>query len=113
MRFFNPPHEAEDQKKVEALVEAFRCGKEVTPVVVYGDDAYTGSHRIAAHAIAVENWESGNWDFETYTDLPVVEIDDEEFAAAYDEYDINITLENLLDNTSCDDLRSALEGQLH
>ena len=49
---FAPPHGARDAARLEALVAALLSGVEITPIVVDGDTALTGSHRIAAQRAA-------------------------------------------------------------
>ncbi|MDE0661855.1 MAG: ParB N-terminal domain-containing protein [Gammaproteobacteria bacterium] len=50
-----------DADKFRRLVDAFRRGESVTPIIVVGDTAVTGSHRLAAAR-------------EAGTDLAVVEV---------------------------------------
>ena len=46
--YYQPPHEVRDQGKLNALVEILKNGGELPPVLVCGDRAYSGSHRLAA-----------------------------------------------------------------
>lgn len=46
--YYQPPHEVRDQGKLNALVEIMKNGGELPPVLVCGDRAYSGSHRLAA-----------------------------------------------------------------
>jgi hypothetical protein len=52
MTNYIPPHQPTDKAKLASLVEAIKSGAKITPVVVCGDIALTGSHRIAAFALA-------------------------------------------------------------
>lgn len=45
---FIPPHEVRDQEKFKSMVSSIKSGNTLPAVVVYGLNAYTGSHRIAA-----------------------------------------------------------------
>ena len=56
-----PPHGVTEPDKFRRLVAAFRRGESVTPIIVVGDTAVTGSHRLAAAR-------------EAGTDLAVVEV---------------------------------------
>ncbi len=48
MIYFEPPHEVKDAAKFQQMVETLENGGKLPPVVVCGQDAFTGSHRIAA-----------------------------------------------------------------
>ncbi|MDE0661854.1 MAG: ParB N-terminal domain-containing protein [Gammaproteobacteria bacterium] len=56
-----PPHGVTEPDKFRRLVDAFRRGESVTPIIVVGDTAVTGSHRLAAAR-------------EAGTDIAVVEV---------------------------------------
>ena len=82
---YTPPHDATDGPKIDALVESYRTGQEVTPVLVYGDRALTGSHRIEAHRRASALWECSapGWeDIDDHPQLSVVRMDDADWLAA-------------------------------
>ena len=64
--YYQPPHEVRDQGKLNALVEILKNGGELPPVLVCGDRAYSGSHRLAA-------WELMD------VEPSVVEMDDAEY----------------------------------
>ena len=64
--YYQPPHEVRDQEKLNALVGILKNGGELPPVLVCGDRAYSGSHRLA-------DW--GLMDVEP----SVVEMDDAEY----------------------------------
>lgn len=82
MTYFNPPHEIKDKAKLQSMIDTLEKGGQLPPVVVYGNDALTGSHRIAAW-VAVDQ------------DAQVVELTDKEFILAtalsngVDDLDIN------------------------
>lgn len=48
MIYFNPPHEVRDEAKLQSMIATLQNGGKLPPVVVCGDDAFTGSHRLAA-----------------------------------------------------------------
>lgn len=79
---YNPPHEVKDKAKLQSMITSLKNGDQLPPVVVYGNDAYTGSHRMAA------------WDA-CEMDAQIVELTDEEFILAravmsgVDDLDIN------------------------
>lgn len=119
---YNAPHEARDNDKVNALVEAFRTGQEITPIVVQGETAFTGSHRIAAHLKARQLWNDGaaGWEDASEPELQAVEIDDETWERACEMRDVehldelgdyNELCQALYDATEDDDIKSALEDQ--
>ena len=64
--YYQPPHEVRDQGKLNAMVEILKNGGELPPVLVCGDRAYSGSHRLAA-------WEMMD------VEPSVVEMDDAEY----------------------------------
>ena len=45
---FQPPHEIKDPKKYLSMVKAIESGIKLPPIVVCGEQALSGSHRIAA-----------------------------------------------------------------
>lgn len=49
MRFFNPPHAVQNLQKLKKMREAIKDGDELPPIVVCGEKALTGTHRIAAY----------------------------------------------------------------
>lgn len=69
MTNFNPPHEVKDKAKLQSMIDTLENGGQLPPVVVYGNDAYTGSHRIAA------------WDA-CEMDTQAIELTDQEFILA-------------------------------
>lgn len=68
---YNAPHGVRDQSKLKRMIATLMAGGELPPVLVYGDDAYSGSHRLAAWA---------ELDIEPDT----IEINDGQFAAIMD-----------------------------
>jgi uncharacterized ParB-like nuclease family protein len=87
--YYQPPHEVRDQEKLEAMIEILKNGGELPPVLVCGDRAYSGSHRLAA-------WESMGME------AVVVEMSDEEYCEVMTElgldpmYDDATDLEDFL-----------------
>lgn len=67
--YYNPPHEIRDPEKLQSMIDTLRNGGTLPPVVVCGDQALTGSHRIAA-------WEA------CQMQADVVELSNEEYIAA-------------------------------
>jgi len=53
MQYINPPHEVRNEKKLQSMIDTLESGKSLPPIVVCGNQAYTGSHRLAA-------WEACN-----------------------------------------------------
>lgn len=48
MKTFNPPHEVTDFSKFESMTQTLKDGGNLPAVVVAGENALTGSHRLAA-----------------------------------------------------------------
>lgn len=46
---YQPPHEVRDQAKLDGMIEVLRCGGALPDVLVCGEIALTGSHRLAAY----------------------------------------------------------------
>jgi len=46
---YQPPHEVRDQGKLNSMIEALKNGAELPPVIVCGEVAFSGSHRLAAY----------------------------------------------------------------
>lgn len=74
--YYQPPHEVRDQEKLNALVEILKNGGELPPVLVCGDRAYSGSHRLAA-------WELMD------VEPSVVEMDDAEYCEVMEALDLD------------------------
>jgi len=90
MTMYNAPHESRDEEKVASLVEAMRTGQSIPPIVVNGDTAICGSHRIEA-AVRADRLREGmadGWEDTPEIDLPTVEVEDSVIYAAYDKMHI-------------------------
>lgn len=48
MKHFTAPHEVRERSKLAGMIRALRRGESLPPVLVCGEQAYSGSHRIAA-----------------------------------------------------------------
>jgi len=84
MTTYTPLHGIRDRAKFAALVESFRAGRSVPAVAVYGDEALTGSHRVAAHQAAWRAWsriEEG-WEDRPEPILEAVEVAEDDYRAA-------------------------------
>ena len=66
---FEPYHEVREPAKVRAMVRSLEAGEELPPIIVMGDKALSGVHRLAAWKIAEETPD-------------VIEIDDADYVAA-------------------------------
>ena len=84
MKTYNPLHAPTDKAKLASLIEAIRTNQEISPIVVNGDQAITGSHRVRAFEIAFEKYsnQEAGWEDTVEPSIPVVEIDDETLLAA-------------------------------
>lgn len=125
MTYFNPPHEARDEAKLQSMIAALENGRELPPVVVYGQDAYTGSHRIAAWSacemdaqvveLTDEEFASARATMNGYDDLDFTNPDDVEFYHKYcntDIYDYNEFCEALLKVSTNKDVINAVKDQV-
>jgi len=66
---YQAPHEVRDNKKLENMIESLKAGKSLPAVIVCGEVAFSGSHRLAAYdALDLE--------------ADVFEIEDEDIQAA-------------------------------
>lgn len=74
--YYQPPHEVRDQVKLNAMVEILKNSGELPPVLVCGDRAYSGSHRLAA-------WEMMGMEAD------VVEMSDEEYCEVMTALDLD------------------------
>ena len=74
--YYQPPHEVRDQEKLNDLIEMLKNGGELPPVLVCGDRAYSGSHRLAA-------WEVMG------VEPSVVEMSDEEYCQVMEALDLD------------------------
>ena len=82
--YYQPPHEVRDQEKLNALVEILKNGGELPPVLVCGDRAYSGSHRLAA-------WELMD------VEPSVVEMDDAEYCKVMEALDLDPMYDEAVD----------------
>ena len=46
---YEPPNPVNDEAKVDGMIETLRAGGSLPPIVVCGEKAWTGSHRLAAY----------------------------------------------------------------
>jgi len=46
--YIEPPHRAYDCNKVASMIKTIRAGGNLPPILVHGEQAYSGSHRIDA-----------------------------------------------------------------
>ena len=78
------PHDVQDRAKFDALVESFRLGHPIPAIVVCGETAVTGSHRVAAHLAAHKLWDRGadGWEDSVEPTLDAVEVGEDEVDAA-------------------------------
>jgi hypothetical protein len=105
MTTYTAPHKATDRSKIAGLVRALRRGELVTPVVINGYAAITGSHRLAAGKIAkceIPTVECSDLDYRRAAYAANVETHDENF---------NLFCSALLAVTENDDLKAALLDQ--
>jgi len=120
MNFFIAPHEVRDQEKLSSMIDTIVSGSHLPPVVVLGDTAFTGSHRIAAY-LAVEKM-IDNDEIDIYVDeIPHVEIEDADYCSAMEDMDLepgddisdyNDFCAALYSITDDDGLKAALEDQM-
>ena len=107
---YEPRHDVTDSKKLQRLIDALERGERLPPVVVQGEIALTGVHRLAA--------------YKALNMAPdVVEVSDDEYRAALIElgldedatvdeiWDLDLFLETLHSLTKNERLQKALEGQ--
>lgn len=105
---YEAPHEVRDRAKLAAMIEVLKTGGSLPPVVVCGETAYTGSHRLAA-------WAACDMDAEA------VEIEDDDYVAAmkllgldpmYDDCrNLNELCEALYQVVTDEAVKAALEDQ--
>jgi len=85
MKTYNPPHDVTDSAKLASMIETIRTGGELPPVVVCGDMAFSGSHRIEAYRQAYRLANAcvdGSWDEVDVGSVPAVEVSDECYCRA-------------------------------
>lgn len=72
MTDYQAPHEVRNEEKLQSMIATLQNGGQLPPVVVIGDYALTGSHRIAA-------WDACEMQAE------IVELSDDDYVAACEE----------------------------
>jgi uncharacterized ParB-like nuclease family protein len=108
MTSYNQPHEVRDQNKLDSMIETLNNGGTLPAVIVCGNQAFTGSHRIAA-------WEACG------IEATVIEISDEDYIATLtkmgldwetDEVnDYNDFCSALYEVTDNEEIKNAIEDQ--
>lgn len=113
---YDPLHRIEKDETVDSMVETLRRGGQLPSIVVIGEQALTGAHRIMAVEIAREKWEgyADGWGDAPEPKLEAIEITDEEYAEAHDMAggDESYIPNYLYRNTNRNELKEALEDQL-
>ena len=104
------PHAARDKGKLNGMIETLKSGGELPPVVVCGDIAYTGSHRLAAWlacSMDAEAVEVSNEDYEETMELLCLD-------PMYDTiHDFNVFCAVLYTVTEDDEVKEALKDQIY
>jgi hypothetical protein len=94
---FNPPHEIRDEKKLQAMIDTLNNGGSLPPIVVIGESALTGSHRLAA------------W-LECDMDPDYIEITNDEYYKTMESLDLDPIYDNIDDyNQFCAALMEIVE----
>lgn len=105
MRTYNPPHKAHDDAKLASMMAMLRQGIDLPPIVVNGETALSGSHRIAAYQAAQKRRESLDLAWEDVPDrIPAVELSDADCQAAAD----YLGVEYLTDARDCNEVARAI-----
>ena len=73
-----PPHEARDTEKLEAMIAALLTGNQLPAVVAFGTRAISGSHRLAAAEEAQRISDNGDGESQP-AEFEVIELDDEDY----------------------------------
>jgi len=99
MTRYLPPHKVTDPEKLQNMIDTLKSVGKLPAVVVFGDQAFSGSHRIAA------------WDA---CDLPhdAVEISDEDYIAALDRMGLDWERDDVKDYTDFCDALAAVTHDL-
>jgi|JI9StandDraft_2_1071091.scaffolds.fasta_scaffold03069_12 hypothetical protein len=107
MNTYTPIHTPNDTEKLDSIIESIRRGKKITPVLVIGEQALTGSHRVRAFELAYEKYrnQEPGWEDTEEPVIPVVEIDEETLTAACQV----IGAESVADVVHFDELYAAIE----
>jgi hypothetical protein len=89
---YQAPHQVRDKAKLAEMIKTLKNGGTLPPVVVCGEIAYTGSHRLAAWAACG-------------IDADAVEIEDADYVAAMELLDLDPMYDDPRDyNELCDAL---------
>lgn len=109
MTYYETPHEITDRSKAAGMIKTLRSGNTVPPIVVIGNQAITGSHRVyAANKTEIE--------------IETVEVSDIDYLRAcyvidhdthHDYPDINNFCAALFAVTDEQELKDALKDQIH
>ena len=79
-----PPHNINDRVKLADMIKLLRRGESLPPVLVHGEQAYSGSHRISA-------WTALRMDIE------YVEITDADYEAIMNEMNLDPMYDSVYD----------------
>jgi hypothetical protein len=122
MRTYRAPHQPNDKDKLQAMMETLKSGKHLPPIVVCGEQAFCGSHRIAAYEDAWRLRDSLDESWELVPDaIQVVELSDDDYRAACihadvefldDLRDYNEIARAIRETTTDDDVKAALADQM-
>ena len=82
--YYQPPHEVRERNKLAGMIRALRRGESLPPVLVCGDNALSGSHRLVA-------WEKMG------VEADVVEMSDEEYCETMTELGLDPMYDNIVD----------------
>ena len=82
--YYQPPHEVRERSKLAGMIKTLRRGESLPPVLVCGDNALSGSHRLVA-------WEKMGMQPD------VVEMSDEEYCATMVELGLDPMYGNIVD----------------
>ncbi len=81
---YTAPHNVTDQGKLESMINHLSNGGELPPIVVCGDQAYSGSHRLAAWAhMGIE--------------ADVIELDDDDYCLIMANLDLDPSTDDVYD----------------
>ncbi len=82
MTTYRTPHTPDNKVKLASMVAAIKSGETMPPLVVIGETAITGSHRIAAYDAAnslVEASTDDDWDSALPIEIPTVELCNDDY----------------------------------
>jgi len=122
MKTYNAPHGPNNDAKLAAMMETLRRGEHLPPIVVCGEQAFCGSHRIEAYRRAWRLRDSLGEAWELVPDdIQAVELSDDDYRAACtlagveyldDLRDYNEIATAIYETTTDDEVRQALADQL-